>query len=303
MIAPGNYDGVHRGHQALLRRARTLAQSHAGRVCVLTFDPHPAAVLAPERAPIPLTTPERRATLLRAFGADEVRIQPFTRQYAAQSPEAFVQGLVAEGAAAIVVGHDFHFGARRAGDVDMLVRLGDNMGFEVGVEGPVHLAGQRVSSSGVRAALADGDVEAATHAQGRVHDITGVVVRGDARGKGLGFPTANLRAEPVMRPKDGVYAVVVRDLDAPEGQAAALLHGVANVGVRPTFDAGRSIEVHLLDCAGDLYGRRLRVGWVARVRGEQRFDGVDALRAQLARDCEAARAALRAGDGTTWAWI
>lgn len=300
VIAPGNYDGVHRGHQALLQRARDFAEPRGLRTRVLTFDPHPTAVVAPERAPIPLTTPSRRRELLLAHGADEVRVQPFDRAFAAQTPEAFVERLLGEPTAAMVVGHDFRFGARRAGDVDMLRRLGDKLGFEVFVQGPVHQEGERVSSSGVREALASGDVEAVARAQGHVHDFDGEVVRGDGRGAGLGFATANLDVDPVMKPADGVYAVLVRDLADTTG---TLHRGVANIGVRPTFGAGRSVEAHLLDFDGDLYGARLRVGWVARIRGEQRFDGVQALRGQLERDCGAAAAALDEMDGATCAWI
>jgi riboflavin kinase/FMN adenylyltransferase len=312
VVAPGNHDGVHLGHRALIETARRLAVRSTPplRVAALTFDPHPLHFVAPDRAPPLLTTPERRAQLLRGAGADYVRVQPFDNAFSALSPEAFFdEVLLGElGARAVVVGTDFRFGAQRAGDVELLHTLGMRAGLTVVTVSPVTLDGQLVSSSQVRAALAQGEVELAARMLSRVHDVTRRVVRGDGRGRGIGFPTANLALEGLMTPADGVYAVSVRVLDGhDEGagppDAAERRLGVANLGVRPTLGAGRSLEVHLLDFEGDLYGRELRVGFVKRLRGEQKFPGIDALRAQIARDVEAGRHALEACDPELLTWI
>lgn len=300
VIAPGNHDGVHLGHQALVQTARAHGGRHALRAVALTFDPHPAALLAPERAPAPLTTIARRTELLLAAGADQVVVQPFTHEFAALDPEAFLQTLLDHNARALVVGPDFRFGKNRAGDVAMLQQFGARHGLAVIVEPPVLVAGERVSSSAVREALASGEVEHAAALLGHLPELAGEVVQGARRGRTIGFPTANLATEPVLHPADGVYAVVARVLDRPTRE---YLRGVANLGVRPTVAAGRSVEVHLFDWTGDLYGARLRVGFVKRLRGEQKFSGVDALRAQIELDCEAARATLAAADEGTWAWI
>jgi riboflavin kinase/FMN adenylyltransferase len=290
VIAPGNYDGVHLGHRALLGSARTYATTHRLATCVMTFDPHPGAVLNPENARSVVTLQPRRGELLRAAGADRVLVQPFTPEFAALSPEDFVDALLLQGARALVVGPDFRFGRMRGGDVSLLERLGQTRGFSVLIEEPVLLDGERVSSSAVRAALKLGDVAHASRLLGRVHELQGRVIKGDQRGRTLGFPTANIAAEAVLPPSDGVYAVVVREL----GQCERVLHsGVANLGTRPTFAAGRSLEVHIFDFDRDVYDRTLRVGFVARVRGEQRFAGLPELRQQIARDCDTARELLR----------
>jgi riboflavin kinase/FMN adenylyltransferase len=315
VVTPGNHDGVHRGHRALIDNARRVALRSDSplRVAALTFDPHPLHFVAPDRAPPLLTTPERRAQLLRGAGADSVCVRAFDAAFAALSPEAFVdEVLMGElGARAVVVGTDFRFGAQRAGDVELLHTLGAQRGLQVVTVSPVTLDGQLVSSSQVRAALAQGDVGLAARMLTRVHDFTRRVMHGDGRGRTIGFPTANLELEGLMPPADGVYAVSVRILD-DEPSASELegappaegrLIGVANLGVRPTLGAGRSMEVHLLDYASDLYGRRLRVGFVARLRGEQKFAGVDALRAQIARDVEAGRKAVAECDQGLIAWI
>lgn len=312
VVAPGNYDGVHLGHRALVDTARRLASSvaPAPRVVALTFDPHPLHFVAPDRAPPLLTTPERRAELLRAAGADEVVIRPFDAAFSALSPEAFVEEVLVRdlGAVGVVVGTDFRFGACRAGDVDLLHTLGAGHGVRVITVSPVTLDGQLVSSSQVRAAIAAGDVGLAARMLTRVHDVDRRVVRGNQRGRTLGFPTANLELEGMMPPADGVYAVAVRILDGDDSEAdRALLEkrwfGVANLGVRPTLNAGRSMEVHVLDFDGDLYDRRLRVGFVARLRGEQKFASLDALKTQIARDVDHARAALEACAPELLAWI
>jgi riboflavin kinase / FMN adenylyltransferase len=292
---------VHVGHRALLDEARRHAGVAGLGVVALTFDPHPLALLAPQRAPVPLTTVARRIELLRAAGADEVVVARFDAGYAAQSAEGFVDDVLVGQlrARVVVVGPDFRFGAGRAGTLEQLRALGVERGFEVAEVGPVTVEGiGRVSSTQVRDALRAGELERATQMLGRVHDVDGTVVLGHQRGRTLGFPTANLDCDPVLLPADGVYAVVARVLDAPGAAPGPLLRGVANLGARPTFAAGRSVEAHLFDFESDLYGRRLRVGFVARLRGEQKFDGVDALRAQIALDAGAARERLSREDPT-----
>jgi riboflavin kinase/FMN adenylyltransferase len=303
VFAPGNHDGVHLGHQALVRTARAYAQSHGLRAVALTFDPHPLALLAKDRAPMPLTTLERRRELLLHAGADDVIVQPFTHEFASLSPERFLHALMAQGACALVVGPDFHFAQNRAGDVALLERFGAEHDLRAIVEPPLCVLGERVSSSAVRSTVAAGDVTHATTLLGHVFDITGEVVTGQQRGRLLGFPTANLRSDPVLHPADGVYAVVARVVGGSDGDAGVLLRGVANLGTRPTLEAGRALEVHLFDFAGDLYGARLRVGFVGRIRAERKFPDLGALTAQIALDCQAARATLDAADEGTWAWI
>jgi riboflavin kinase / FMN adenylyltransferase len=311
IYAPGNHDGVHLGHRALLRRCRELGNEAAIplRVAALTFDPHPAALISPERVPPKLTTIERRTELLYAAGADEVVVQKFDHKLAELPPEAFLSRLFARGAAGFVVGPDFRFGKDREGDVALLEHVAKRDRLKLFVEPPVMLDGERVSSSAIRKALIDGDVEKATAMLGRVHELEGEVVVGQQRGRTLGFPTANLSGTEVLHPRDGVYAVIARVLDGGEaGPSApqALLHGVANLGTRPTLAAGRSVEAHLFDFSGDLYGKRLRIGFVSRVRDEQKFATLDALVAQIARDSEASHTKLAALAGTEqerWAWI
>ncbi|MEY4583438.1 MAG: hypothetical protein RL701_8141 [Pseudomonadota bacterium] len=288
VIAPGNYDGVHLGHQALLRSATTFGQANGLATHVLTFDPHPAAALGDTAKPV-LTLHPRRAELAQAAGADRVLVQHFTPDFAALTPEAFIETLLARGARALVVGPDFRFGNMRAGGVELLQQLGQARGFTVLIEPPVKLDGERVSSSAIRKAVSVGDVRTAAIMLGRVHEVQGQVVEGFRRGRTIGFPTANVAPGPVLPPADGVYAVVVRELGVPERRVHL---GVANLGTRPTFAAGRSVEVHMFDFDRDIYGRELRVGFVERIRGEQRFSGIDELRAQIARDSERARELL-----------
>jgi riboflavin kinase/FMN adenylyltransferase len=318
IYAPGNHDGVHLGHRALLRRCRELANLAPIplRVAALTFDPHPAALLAPERAPARLTTIARRTELLYAAGADEVVVQAFDQKLADLPPDAFLSRLFARGAAGFVVGPDFRFGKDRAGDIALLERVAERDRLKLFVEPPVMLGGERVSSSAIRKALVDGDVEKASAMLGRVHEVEGEVVVGHQRGRTIGFPTANLAGtdlagSAVLHPRDGVYAVIARVMPAADSGAGAnapreILHGVANLGTRPTLAAGRSVETHLFDFQGDLYGKRLRIGFVKRVRDEQKFATLDALVAQIARDAEQSRNTLATMAGTEqerWAWI
>lgn len=305
VITPGNHDGVHLGHRALVAAARERASRDGLRTVALFFDPHSAAVLAPERAPTLLTLAARREAILRQAGADHVHVQRFDADFAKLSPEAFVEDILVAGlgARSLVVGPDFRFGHRRAGTLEMLRELGERHHFDVRAMNPVLRDGESISSTRVRRVLREGDVEEATAMLGRVHDVSGRVVEGDRRGRTIGFPTANLDCDAVQLPADGVYAVAVRIVDDSPAADGARLFGVANIGVRPTFAAGRSVEVHLFDFDRDIYGARLRVGFVARLRGEREFTGVDALVAQIGQDAESARAALAAANEETLAWI
>ena len=289
VVVIGNFDGVHRGHQAVLRQARALADAQGLRCVVLTFDPHPSEVLG-RGTPPRLTTLATRIELLRRHGATDVAVEPFTMELASWSPERFMTDLLAKrlGTRAVVVGENFRFGHNRAGDFETLRTLGATYGFEAVAaevagddEGPF-------SSTRVRDAVAAGDVERAARVLGRPHALQGVVEHGDARGRTIGFPTANLGEVAEMLPAYGVYAVRVR-----RAGTATSENGVMNVGVRPTVGGiVFRIEAHLLDFEGDLYGQTLGVDLVARLRGEQKFAGLDELRAQIARDAEAARKAL-----------
>lgn len=288
VVTIGNFDGVHLGHRALIAKARAIGDAEGLRVRAMFFDPHPAAFFRPESRPPLLTPLPRRKALLLGAGADEVDIRTFDAAFAEQSAEAFATDVLAHDAraAAVVVGPDFRFGKDREGDLPALERLGESLGFEVHVVPPVTHEGAVVSSTRIRERLAAGDVTGARALLGRYHDVQSEVVHGDHRGRTIGFPTANLALpEKLALPSDGVYAVVAEVDGAKVG-------GVANIGVRPTFDAGRSVEVHLLDWEGDLYGRPLPVAFIGRIRGEVKFEGVDALVEQIGRDVTDGRGRL-----------
>jgi riboflavin kinase/FMN adenylyltransferase len=302
VVAPGNHDGVHLGHRALIDTARTLAVHEGLLTVALTFNPHPANILAPDLVPPLLTTIERRVQLLRGAGADEVIVQSFDNDFAALSPELFLKEWLIDalGARALVVGPDFGFGIKRSGNVETLRELGKGYGLRLLVVAPVRVGDQQVSSSAIRQAIGAGDVGKAALMLGRVHELSGLVVPGDGRGRTLGVPTANLNCDPVLKPLDGVYAVAARPIDPPsEGRYV----GVANIGTRPTFGRGHSVEVHLIDFAGDLYGTALRVGFVKRLRGEKAFGEVDQLKAQIRSDIFIAREVLDETDPRILSWI
>lgn len=278
----GNFDGVHRGHRALINLAVVRARELGCPAGVLTFDPAPRDIVRPDHRVPRIQSLRARLDALGACGVDTLVVIPFDAIRAAQRAEDFALEVLGErlGAQEIAVGPDFRFGSKRTGTPATLHRV-------LGV--PVHTAQAAGDASGpwsssrIRLALAEGDVAAAALALGRHHTVAGQVVTGDARGRTLGFPTANLVGEGDLLPADGVYAVDVEGC-GPERR------GVANLGVRPTF-AGREhrFEIHVLDFEGDLVGRRLSIRFLARLRGEMRFDGPDALRAQIARDVAAAR--------------
>jgi riboflavin kinase / FMN adenylyltransferase len=298
LLIIGNFDGVHRGHQAVLAHASTIAAKAGLATAVLTFDPHPAAVLGRE-PPAALTTLLHKAQLLRQAGARSVWVRTFDRDFAGWSPERFARELVKEQlrASVVVVGDNFRFGAQRGGDHALLRTLGAALDFTVEPHPMAGDEGGPFSSTRVRAALAEGDVVGAAAVLGRRHAFSGVVREGDKRGRTIGFPTANVEEVTELVPKNGVYAVTVEQLDPLDlaGSARAIGQGVMNVGVRPTVDGSgrRTQEVHLLDFAGDLYGRTLRVQLVARLRDEKKFDGVLALKAQIAEDVAEAKQRLK----------
>lgn len=307
VVVIGNFDGVHRGHQQVLEKAGRL-RTQGEELAVLTFEPHPAAVLGAS-APPRLTRLARKVELLERHGVEIVIAQRFDTRFAALSPESFVDEVLVSALAAkfVVIGGDFRFGARRAGNVDSLREMGRTRGFAVEVQEIVADEKGPLSSTRVRQALAAGDLEDARAVLGRPHSIEGVVVSGDKRGRTLGFPTANVADVEEALPAYGVYSVVVDGASSSTRAGAgsstelrALAAGVANVGLRPTVQGGGghpSIEVHLFDLAEDqrdLYGDTLRVHFVSRLREERRFPGLDALRAQIAEDASNARRVVEA---------
>jgi riboflavin kinase / FMN adenylyltransferase len=287
VVALGVFDGVHRGHRLIVARAAAAARERGLPTVVVSFDPHPAAVLRPDSAPLMLTTLERRIGLLRSVGADEVVVLPFTRELSQRTPAEFAQAVLRDTLRAerVVVGASWRFGHKAAGDVALLRELG----FDVdGVE--LLRDDEVVSSSGIRAMIAAGDVTGAAAALDRPHLVEGPVVRGDARGRELGYPTANLALDQgIAVPADGVYAGwLLRD-----GGEGSRLPAAVSVGTNPTFDGTeRRVEAFVLDAELDLYDEPVAVEFVARLRGMVRFDGIAALVEAMAHDVEATRAAL-----------
>jgi riboflavin kinase/FMN adenylyltransferase len=302
VVTPGNHDGVHLGHRALIDAAKRTADAHGWQTLGMFFDPHPTAVLAPERAPVLITDIDRRVEIMKGAGCDDVVVLPFDDEFSKMTPDEFVQKVLLEAchARGVVIGPDFHFGHKRSGNIVNLREWSKREGFSVEVVEPVMFKDHAVSSTRIRRALADdGNVEDVAIMLTRLHEVSGEVVAGDQRGRTIGFPTANLAVSGLQLPKDGVYSVFARVLDQP----GELLRGVANLGNRPTFDAGRSVEVHLLDFDGDLYGSEVRIGFASRIRGEQKFGGLESLKAQIARDCESAKNALQRTSLELARWI
>jgi riboflavin kinase/FMN adenylyltransferase len=287
----GNFDGLHLGHRRILDRLRERAEADAAPRLAISFRPHPAAVLSDAGGPERLASDRQQQELLAHAGCDGLLLQPFDPEFARTSAEDFHRRFLRErlGCRGIVVGAGFRFGARRRGTVALLERLAaeDGRGPEVvGVEA-VTLHGEVVSSSRIRAAVAAGRVDLAEELLGRPFTVEGDVVRGDGRGRQLGYPTANLEPREVMLPGPGVYACILR-------RDEQLLGAVTNVGRRPTFGARAvGIEAHVLDFDGRLYGERVRLAFLARLRDERRFSGPDELLAQVERDAERARSVLR----------
>jgi riboflavin kinase/FMN adenylyltransferase len=285
----GNFDGLHRGHRAIIDKVLARARSTGGSSLLITFDPHPLKVLAPERAPLMISTRRQKLALLEAAGLEFVLVLPFTVELAAVTAERFVRDTVAAGVGAreVYVGANFNFGRGRAGNADLLVRLCGDLGIRASKVPEVRYLGSPISSSRIRRALLAGEVELARELLGRPFAIAGTVIHGEGRGARLGFPTANIQPENDLVPQDGVYvteALVER----------AVLPSVTNIGTRPTFEEARyAIETHVLDSPGQIYDRPLEVRFLARLRQELKFESPQALVEQVRRDVERAREFFR----------
>jgi riboflavin kinase/FMN adenylyltransferase len=291
VVTVGNFDGVHLGHRAILGRVTARAKELGSQPVALTFDPHPVKMLRPQANLPMLTTPEQKFRLLKEAGMDAVVVLPFTQEFAAIPARDFVVRYFVESLKAreVVVGHDYNFGHQREGNIDLLKELGQTLGFTVQVVWAVEVNGAVVSSSLIRAMLKLGKVEEANELLGRPYSVSGQVIVGKGRGaKLLGIPTANIRPENDLLPASGIYAVVAQ-------WGEKILPGVANIGTCPTFDneTALSLEVHIFDFAGDLYGENLSVAFIARLREERRFPSIEALGAQIRADIAAARQVLR----------
>lgn len=289
-ITIGNFDGVHLGHQAMLARLTARAAAVGGLPTVLTFEPHPREIFSPASAPTRLTSLREKLEILRGLGVAHVHICRFTRAFAALTAEEFVRGILLEGLKAryVLVGDDFRFGARRAGDFALLQAMGRQHGFEAEALHTVEAAGQRASSTAVRDALAAGDMATAAQLLGRPYSISGRVVGGDKLGRQIGYPTANIQLKHNRPPLTGIFAVRVQGLEKPDWP------GVASLGTRPTVHSnGRpTLEVHLFDFDRLIYRQHLRVEFLHKLRDEAKFPSLEALVAQIDRDATQARELL-----------
>ena len=289
IVALSNFDGFHKGHQAVVGRAVTRAQAEGRPALVATFDPHPVRHFKPDVPPFRLTTLDQRERLFGAAGADAMLVFHFDAELAAVTAADFVTDYLVRrvGAAGVVTGEDFTFGKGRGGDVEVLKLLGKANRLSVDSVAPVAEEGEPVSSSRIREALEAGDCDTAARLLTRPFAIEGEVEHGDERGRTLGYPTANIALGPYLRPRFGVYAVRGRLADG------RMLDGVANLGTRPMFDPPKELlEPWFFDFDADLYGQKLEVELVSFIRDEARFDGLDALKAQIAADAEVARVRL-----------
>ena len=290
VVALGNFDGVHVGHQTILRAAIERARAAGGSALAVTFDPLPAKVLNPKRAPRLILTPEDKHELLRSFGLDGVIVLTFSAEFSMLSPEEFLREYLRRriGARIVVVGHSISFGHARAGNAEVMGRLGRELGFETAVIGPIECDGIVVSSTQVRAMIAAGDMKRAAILLGRPHFLRGPVVHGRERGRTIGFPTANIQSRTECLPPDGVYAtrVVMEEGSYPS---------ITNIGMRPTFgEPERSIEAHIFDFNRDIYGREVKLEIAERIRPERKFESAQALAAQIASDLQRAKEILAA---------
>jgi riboflavin kinase/FMN adenylyltransferase len=286
VLALGNFDGLHRGHTKIIERVCRVASERGATAVVMTFDPHPPRVVRPDKAPPLIMTKAQRLDALEQAGIDGVAVVRFTPELSRWDPETFVRTVLVEWlhASEVWVGANFLFGHDRAGNFSMLRSLGARYGFRTEKIDPVRYKDFVVSSTRIRRLISEGRVDEAAALLGHPYSVDGVVVAGDQRGRQIGFPTANLATENELIPPNGVYAAIVR-LDG------VIYPAVTNVGVRPTFgDSTQTmIEAHLIDVNPDLYGQTLRLGFIQRMRDERRFDGIDALKAQIAADVAKAR--------------
>ncbi len=300
VVTIGAYDGLHLGHRAVIDRVRAVASERSLASAVVTFDRHPASVVRPESAPLLLCDLDQKLELLESTGIDVVVVITFDEVRASETADEFVREVLVDclQARSVIVGADFHFGKGRGGNVALLESLGPDLGFDVlgmdlvDADGSPAANGDRVSSTAIRRALAEGDLATASRMLGRRHEVRGVVAHGDARGRELGFPTANVSVPgSILLPADGIYAGWFERADGSVHPTAISL------GRRPTFyetaDASL-LEAHLLDFSGDLYDEHVAVRFVERIRGEEKFDSVEALVEQMNRDCDVARTVLAA---------
>lgn len=288
VVAQGTFDGMHLGHQAVIRTAVERARALDAHPVAVTFDPNPLAVLRPAEAPPELLPLDERLERIAELGPETCLVVPFTLRFAEVAADAYVKDVLLGmlKAREIVVGFNHAFGRGARGTPELLARTAGSAGVRVHVVPPLRVDGLAVSSTAIREALRQGDVRQAASLLGRAYALRGIVARGAARGRTLGFPTANLAAPPGLPVANGVYA-------ARAGWDGESAPAVVNVGVRPTFDgATRLVEAHLLDASPDLYGRRLTLAFVDRIRGERRFDSLEALRAQIVEDVRTARRML-----------
>lgn len=281
----GNFDGLHRGHRAIIERVVERSAATGSPSLLITFEPHPLQILAPERAPDMLTTRAQKLALIERAGIDGVLILPFTREFAALPAQRFVQEQLASGLEIreVYVGGNFNFGRSRGGNADLLISLCGSLGIVAEVVPEIRTLSSPVSSSRIRRALRAGEVELAGELLGRPYGVEGTVIRGAGRGAGLGFPTANMTPAAQLIPEDGVYITEVRVDDGTH-------HSVTNIGSRPTFEDARfTVETHLLDSHEELYDRTIEVRFLARLRPELKFESAEALVQQVQRDIERAR--------------
>jgi riboflavin kinase / FMN adenylyltransferase len=287
-VTIGNFDGLHLGHQAMLARLQGVARARGLPTCVLSFEPHPREFFAPDQAPARLSSLREKAEILRRFGIDRLHVFRFDRAFSALSADAFIEQVLGRTLQAryVLVGDDFRFGARRAGDFALLQRAGQSLGFDADCLHTVAVAGERASSTAVREALAAGDLAHAARLLGRAYSISGRVVHGDKLGRDIGFPTANIQLKHNRPPLMGIFAVELCGLNG------APLPGVASLGRRPTVkgaDAVPVLEVHLFDFTADIYNRRVRVDFLHKLRDEEKYPDLDSLVAQIRIDVDSAK--------------
>ncbi len=285
-VTIGNFDGVHLGHQALLKELRAAAQPRGLQTAVVIFEPHPREFFTPQQAPARLTSLREKLELFRTMGVDRVHICRFDARFAQRTANDFIHALHEKlHAKFVLIGDDFRFGSGRAGDFALVQKIGAERGFDVAAVHSVLHDGVRISSTAIRTALAAGQIRVAKEYLGRPYSISGRVVHGDATGRKLGYPTANIQMKHNLPPLKGVYVVLAH------AEALGVLQGVASLGVRPTLkhDAKAVLEVHLFEFDQQIYGRHLRVEFLQKLRDEQKFNGLEGLTRQIALDVENAK--------------
>jgi riboflavin kinase/FMN adenylyltransferase len=291
-VTIGNFDGLHLGHKAMLARLQDVARARGLPSCVLSFEPHPREFFAPEQAPARLSTLREKAECLQRQGIDRLHVFRFDRAFSSLTAEAFIEEVLGRTLLAryVLVGDDFRYGAKRAGDFALLKKAGESLGFDAEFLPTVEVAGERASSTAVRHALAAGELDHAARLLGRHYSISGRVVHGDKLGRDIGFPTANIQLRHNRPPLMGIFAVEVCGLNGEP------LPGVASLGKRPTVkgaDAVPVLEVHLFDFNAEIYGRRVRVDFLHKLRDEEKYPDLDSLVAQIGRDVDNAKHYLK----------